>query len=313
MKVKIAIAGAGAMGCRFGFMLHEAGQDVLLIDGWAEHVSLIQKKGLRIILDSGEVNRYIPISLFSESKGEFDLIIIFSKSMQTEQVMRNCQHLISDKTYILTLQNGLGNIEIIEQYVPKNRLLAGVTTYATELIKAGIIQALGSGDTYMMSVDGNMSPDLISIVEAFNDANLNTKLSEDVFTSIWTKVAFNAALNPLCTLANNTVAFVGSYKEIKEVVTGIIDEILLVAQAEKVRLDRNEVMEMIFSVFDPSMSGHHLPSMLQDIQNGRKTEIDYLNGAIVQRAERYNISVPNNRLIYHLIKMLEENEVPTEV
>ncbi|KAA9023658.1 ketopantoate reductase family protein [Niallia endozanthoxylica] len=311
--MKIAIAGAGAMGSRFGYMLYEAGNEVLLMDGWPEHVKAIQEKGLHVVLDSGEVNSQIPISLFSESKGGFDLIIIFSKSMQTEQVMRSCRHLINDYTYILTLQNGLGNIEVIEKYVPKNRLLAGVTTYAAELIGPGKIQALGSGDTHMMSVDGNMSTDLIRIVDVFNDANLNPKLSADVFTSIWTKVAFNAALNPLCTLANNTVAFVGSYKNIKEVVSVIIDEILLVAQAEKVRLDRDEVMDMIFSVFDPAMSGHHLPSMLQDIQNGRKTEIDYLNGAIVKKAEQYNIPVPNNRLIYHMIKMLEKTAVSTEV
>lgn len=307
--MKIAIAGAGAMGSRFGYMLHKDGNDVLLIDGWEDHVAAINRDGLKVKLDNNEDIVKISCSLLSKAEGDFDLIIVFTKSMMTEEVINSCKHLIQENTIVLTLQNGLGNVEIIEQYVSRSQLLAGVTTYATELLGPGKIQALGSGITEMMQVDGNVTNELNLIVETFNAAGINTKISPNVFSSIWTKVAFNAALNPLCTLMNNTVASVGSYSQIEDVVNGIINEILAVAKEEKVDLNREKILHMIYGVFDPAMSGHHLPSMLQDLLNGRKTEIDYLNGAIVKKAEKHGLSVPNNLLIYHLIKMLEENNL----
>lgn len=304
--MKIAIAGAGALGCRFGSMLHEAGNEVLLIDNWKEHIVSIQTKGLEVLTERGSHFDFISAALPSESKGEFDLIIILTKAMQTAEMMRSCQHLINENTYILTLQNGLGNTEILEQYVSKNQLIAGVTTFGSRLLGPGKIQALGSGVTEIMKVDRLKTLELINIDKAMSEAGMNSTVSPNVLISIWNKVAINCTLNTLCTLVSSPIIDLAHYNGIEEVMKGIVTEIVEVAEAEKVQLNGDKIMETLQELFDPAKTGNHLPSMLQDMQNGRKTEIEYLNGAIVKIAEKHNISVPNNRLISHLICMMEE-------
>lgn len=304
--MKIAIAGSGAMGCRFGSMLHESGNNVLLIDNWVEHTKTINNQGLTIVNEKGSHKQQITACLPEEAVDEVDLLIVFTKAMDTDSMVNRCQKLIGTNTRILTLQNGLGNVETLEKYVPANQIIAGVTTFGTELLGPGKIQALGSGEVQIMQVDVEDTKDVQRIANTMNEAGMNVEISKNVMVSIWNKVAFNCVLNTLCTLMNDTVSAVGSYSRVDEVINDIVDEIILVAEKEKVYLNKDEIINMISTVFDPKMSGNHLPSMLQDMVNGRRTEIDYLNGAIVQKAEKYNIPVPVNRLIAHLIKMMEE-------
>lgn len=304
--MKIAIAGSGALGCRFGSMLHEAGNEVLLIDNWKEHVRNIQTKGLEIVTEAGSHFDFISAALPSESKGEFDLIIILTKAMQTDEMIDACKHLINKNTYILTLQNGLGNIETLEKYVSKDQLIAGVTTFGSRLLGPGRIEALGTGIVEIMKVDRLRNLQLENINKAMSEAGMNSAISANVLVSIWNKVAINCTLNTLCTLVGSPIIDIGKYSGIEEVMKGIVNEIVEVAAAEKIELDNDKIMEMLQQLFDPAKTGNHLPSMLQDMQNGRKTEIEYLNGAIVKIAEKYNIAVPNNSLISHLISMMEK-------
>jgi len=304
--MKIAIVGSGAMGCRFGSMLFESGNDVLLVDGWKDHVEAINRDGLKIIRESGTHIQRIRAAYPHEASGEVDLFIVFTKAMQTDSMVRSCQQLVGNHTRVLTLQNGLGNIETLEKYVSRNRLIAGVTTFGTELLKPGTIQALGSGNIQIMQADGKVTKEIQNITDTMNGAGMNVEISPNALISIWNKVAFNCVLNTLCTLMKNTVGAVGSYSQIEQVIADIVDEIVLVAEKENISLNKQEIINMIIHVFDPNMAGNHLPSMLQDMENGRPTEIDYLNGAIVKKAEAYQIPVPTNRLIMHLIKMMEE-------
>lgn len=304
--MKIAIAGSGAMGCRFGSLLHESGNDVLLIDRWPEHIKNIQEKGLQIVNEKGTHTDFIPVSYPEKSKGDFDLIIVLTKDMQTIDMMTACKHLIGENTYVLTLQNGLGNVETLEKFVKRDKLIAGITTFGTALMGPGKIQALGTGLIQIMQVDGIKTPKIEEINAAFNKANMHSSISEDVFSSIWTKVALNCVLNPICTLMRSPIAAVAKCSEINDVSDAIVDEIILVGRAEKVNLDKNKIMTMIRNVFDPATCGNHLPSMAQDMKNGRKTEIEYLNGAIADLGKKHNISTPANKMISDLIKMMEQ-------
>ncbi len=306
MAVKIAIAGSGAMGCRFGWRLHESGQDVRLIDPWPEHVQAIQARGLEVVTESGSRTVKIPASLPGGCSGTVDLLIVFTKAMQTSDMLESCMHLIGEKTWVLTLQNGLGNIETIERYVPENRILAGVTTFTAKLPAPGTIQALGSGETEMMRVNGETGEDVKEIARLMDEAGLNTAVSPDARISIWNKAAFNCALNPLCTLMNSTVGAVGSCSGILDTAGRIVDEIVLVAKAENVPLRREPILALIEKQFDAATAAHHLSSMQQDMRGGRKTEIEYLNGAVVEKGRRYGIPVPYNQLVYELIRMMEQ-------
>jgi len=304
--MKIAIAGSGAMGSRFGSMLHEAGNEVLLVDKWEEHIQTINNHGLTVISEEGKKTISIKALRPEETTEAVQLLIVFTKAMDTDAMLASCENLIGKGTLVLTLQNGLGNIETLEKYVPRDRVIAGVTTFGTELLGPGKIQALGSGSVQITQVDGKETKEIQQIAKIMNEAGMNAEVSADALISIWNKVAFNCVLNTLCTLMHDTVRAVGSYSQINKVIEDIVGEIILVAEKEGVRLDKEEITNMITEVFDPRMSGNHLPSMVQDMENGRKTEIDYLNGAIVRKGEQYGIPVPVNRMITHLIKMMEE-------
>ncbi|WP_044748174.1 ketopantoate reductase family protein [Bacillus alveayuensis] len=294
------------MGCRIGYNLWEAGYEVLLVDQWQQHVQAIQNHGLGVITENGTKRAIISAVFPEQCKEAVDRLMIFTKATQTESMLQRCKHLINEKTYVMTLQNGLGNIDIILQYVKKDRLVAGITTYAAELFAPGKIKAFGTGYNKIILMTGKQTNKLKEIVNMMNQVKLNTEISEHILTNIWYKLAFNAVLNPLCTLMESTVASVGRYSNIQNVIHSIIDEIVLVAEKEGINLKREKILKMIEEVFPKEVSGDHFPSMLQDIRNRRKIEIKFLNGAIMKKGQLYNIPTPNNTLLYHLIKMKEE-------
>lgn len=137
--MKIAIAGAGAMGCRFGYMLLEAGHDVTLIDSWQEHVDAIRSKGLFVETETTQKYYPIPAMLADESQGEFELVILFTKAMQLESMLQRIKPLLPAAKVVMILSNGLGNIETLEKYVDRQKIYAGVTLWSSELEGLGIL------------------------------------------------------------------------------------------------------------------------------------------------------------------------------
>ncbi|WP_182346826.1 ketopantoate reductase family protein [Tomitella gaofuii] len=305
--MEITILGAGAMGCRFGAALHDAGHNVQLVDPWAEHVAAIESQGgLRVDFDDGPRLVDLRASLPASSSGSPDLIVVFGKAMQTADLIASAQHLISESTVILTLQNGLGNIEAIAAFVENSdNVVAGVTTLASELLGPGRIQALGNGVTHVMQSSGGRDIATRIVQEAFAGSPISVGVSPDVHSMIWRKVAFNAVLNTLCTLMSCPVSALRAYPEFWTVADAVIDEIAAVGAAEGVEIDGDDVRKTILEATDPEMSGHHLPSMLQDFLNNRTTEIEHLNGEIVRRGDSHRVPTPTNALIRHLIRMAE--------
>lgn len=303
--MKIAIAGAGAMGCRFGSMLYESGQSVTLVDNWREHVEEIRNNGLRVIHEGGTSAFPLQATTDPATVGVADLVMIFTKAMHTKTVIVNTLPIIGPRTQVLTLQNGLGNVEAITAHVPRERVIAGVTNFGTELVAPGVIRALGSGETSMMRVDGQITEEFLLICDRLNKSGLHVKIEPDVMKIIWKKVAFNAVYNPLAALTRLKTLDIGRYEKFERLAYGIIDEVVSVAKADNVVIDREDIYTAVQSVLTPEMSGEHLTSMLQDVLAKRETEIAFLNGAIADKAAQYGIAVPFNTMLSHLIRMLE--------
>ncbi|MEW9670953.1 ketopantoate reductase family protein [Ammoniphilus sp. 3BR4] len=303
--MKIAIVGAGAMGSRFGAMFYQSGHEVVLIDKWKEHIEQIHSRGLEVISEQGSTFLPINASLRASDVGEADLVLIFTKATQTEGAVRDSLPLIGEQTLIMTLQNGLGNVEVITEFIRKDQVIAGTTNFAAELMGPGVIQALGSGETHIMNVSGEVSEKLIHISEAMNKAGMNVTISPDVFKIIWTKVAFNSVMNPVTAITRLKVADLGAYEQREPFMRKVLQEIVQVASAEGISLDLEEILGTIRGVLDPKQSGEHLSSMLQDILTKRPTEVEHMNGAIVRLGERAGIPVPHNESLYHLIRMME--------
>jgi 2-dehydropantoate 2-reductase len=315
--MRIVVAGSGAMGCRFGAALFAAGHEVLLLDGWAEHVAAINADGLRVTDEAG--TRVLPVpaaGLPASSADRADLVIVFAKATATAAVAAASTGAIGPATLVLTLQNGLDNIESLLAHVPAARLLAGTTTLGTELLGPGHIRALGSGDTAFGPLPGGTPAGEAAAGEAatggaervraaLSAAGLSVRVAPNALELIWAKVAFNCVMNTLCSIASIPVSALARYDGFDALASSILEEIAAVARAEGVTVDTAAVLATMKAQFDPSASGSHLASMLQDLMNSRRTEIAHLNGAVAARAARHGIPAPANTLIARLVGLLE--------
>jgi 2-dehydropantoate 2-reductase len=301
--VKITIAGAGAMGCRFGAALARQ-HKVLLLDGWSRHVDAINDHGLIVDDERGpHAITNIAAGRFPARNDPADLLIVFAKATATAEVAAAAKGAIGPATLVLTLQNGLGNIEALLPHVPRDRLLAGTTTLGTELVGPGHIRALGTGETVLGAVGPGRHAERVAAVLAV--AGLTTRVAADPLAVIWAKVAFNCVMNSLCTIASIPVSALALYPGFDDLAGLILDEVVAVAAAEGVHVDVPAALMLMKAQFDPAASGSHLASTLQDLLNGRPTEIAHLNGAIAARAAAHGLPAPVNALITQLVGLLE--------
>lgn len=304
--MKIAVIGAGAMGCRFGSALHNAGAEVWLFDIWKEHIDRIRTNGL--IIHNEKETQNIKIEASSEMKmiPKPDLIMIFTKATHTENALKEALKIIDKDTIILTLQNGLGNIETISKHVNKENIIAGITNYASDMIGPGEIEAKGSGITKIMHLGNNAKNLTHEIYELLNTGGIKTEISSDIMADIWEKVAFNTALNTTTALTFLTVGDLGNTAEGVELAKDIAEEVTSVALKKGINADVKSVHKAIKSVFNPEMSGNHKTSMLQDRLFKRETEIETICGSVLMEAQRNDVVVPHIDTVYKLIKIIEK-------
>jgi 2-dehydropantoate 2-reductase len=303
--MRIAVLGAGAMGCLFGGLLKNAGQDVVLIDVWAEHIEAINKERLRLDTDEASQRIDIPARFIEQVRERMDLVILFTKGMHTEQALHSAAHILGEQTHLLTLQNGFGQVDIAKTMMDVSRIIHGITTYPCDLIGPGHVRSKGRGQIKFMSVDANHYPMLDILEDAFQTAGLEGVITPNVEEIIWEKIAFNAALNALTAVTGLTVGQVGDSKEGIDIASAVVNEVTTVANGNGIHTDSKRVLSTLGMAF----AGHrdHQPSMLQDRLAKRKTEIDFINGAVIREARKLDIAVPVTETLYSLVRMLEES------
>ncbi|WP_124058974.1 2-dehydropantoate 2-reductase [Vaginisenegalia massiliensis] len=299
----IYIAGSGAMGCRFGYQLSKTNHEVILLDNWADHIKAVNEQGLRVTGDIEETVQ-IPMMLPSQATRQADLIILFTKAMQLTTMLSDIQSLIGSDTKVLCLLNGLGHQEVISQYVPLKNILMGVTVWTAGLPEPGHVNLKGVGTVNLQSIDPAEKEAGQAVAQVLNEAGLNATYDEDVVPSIWRKACVNGSMNSTCALVDCTIGQFFASQEGKDLVKAIIHEFVIVAKAEGVVLNEDEMVQY---VMDTSIkAAHHYPSMHQDlVQNKRLTEIDYLNGAVNQMGQKHGIDTPVCRTITQLIHAKE--------
>ena len=302
--MKIAIQGAGAMGSLFGGLLAETGEQVTLLDINDAHLSAITAHGLRLETDTGDRHvRSLQALRPSQATQVPDLLIVFTKSMHTRAALASVRQLIGPSTYVLTLQNGLGNVEALASAVPQERILVGVTTWPADLAGPGHVRSHGAGVIRMMTADGVDRPMLERVVSVLSDAGLRCQADANVWGAVWEKVAFNAALNPLCTVLNRPVDALGVVEDGPALALTIVEEVLAVARASGISVDAIKVSDDVRHAIVAHRG--HKPSMLQDVLAGRPTEIESINGAVVVAAQRHGVRVPHTETLMQLVRLVQ--------
>lgn len=302
--MKIAIVGAGAMGSLFGGLLAERGHSVTLIDVNVAHLEAIRANGLRLHTDDGDRHIHaLQACQPSQAEGSPDLMLVFTKTLHTASALAGVAHMIGADTHVLSLQNGLGNVEVIQRHVAPSRILIGVTTWPADLVGPGQVHSHGQGVVRLMSADGSEHPMLAKVAGALADAGLACTADPAVWTAIWEKVAFNAALNSICAVSHCTVDQLGLIDDGQDLAYSVVEEVLAVAQAQGIAVDQDACAARVADAISRHVG--HKPSMLQDVLAGRKTEVEAINGAVVAAAVRSGIPVPCTRTLLRLVRLVE--------
>ncbi len=303
--MKVVIVGAGAMGSIYGGFLAEAGNEVYFLDVFKEHVDNINRDGLWIEGSSG--NRYIKgIKATSdpEEVGVVDLAIVFVKSTITDIAINQNKSVIGPETTVLTLQNGLGNIEKLKTVVKESQIIAGTTSHGANLLGPGRVKHAGHGATVIGELDGSVTERIKKIADIFQNAKLDpVSVSNNVMGLIWDKLLVNVGINPVTAITNLKNGEILDYPEILKLSVDAVEEAMKVADALGIKLETPDAVEHFKDV--SKVTGENTSSMLSDVLNKRKTEIDNINGAIVREGARLGIETPMNALLTRLVGIKE--------
>jgi len=300
--MNIVVIGAGAIGSLFGGLLSKRNNVILI--GRTTHVQAIKKNGLKI---TGKTKLDSKISAeASIKKINFfpELLILTVKSFDTETAIKEAKPLISKNTVVLSLQNGLDNMDKIKKYVDYKKIIAGVTTHGALFSKPGIIKHTGKGLTILGELNGNKTSRINKIVKLFNQAGIQTTASKNITHEIWVKAIINSSINPLSAIFHCKNGYLLENPILEKFVERICEESTNIANANGIRLSHEDMIEKTKEVIRKTSDNYS--SMFQSIEKGKDTEIDSINGRLVGIGKKYKVGAPlNEALIYSVKSMIK--------
>jgi len=305
--IKVAVLGAGAMGCLFGGLMAEKGLDVVLIDVWKDHVDAINKNGLK--MDGHGGDRFIKIKATTDPSTlkTVDAIIIMCKATALKTALTNSKNIIGDNTMLMSFQNGIGHEAIMQEIAGKDKVLGGTTTQASNIVGPGHIKNHGSLPSWIGEYEGGMSDRVSDLAETFTAHNLETIAVADIKKRKWMKLFALTAIGPLSSVFNlhHTDLYITNknQKVSRSLGKQIILETRAVAKADGVDVTEDECLEMFNKIVDSKQTNKS--SMCFDILNKRKTEIEFINGAVAKIGKSHGIKTPMNDLMYNMIMVKE--------
>lgn len=290
--MKIAVIGPGAIGCLLAARMERAGLSVTLVDYRADRAERLSANGL--ILEDGEGRHDIAIRCVSSVPKGTTLQIVAVKSHATNKLE------LSTDCPILSMQNGLGNIETLSEMYGSEFLLCGVTSEAATLEAEGHVRHAASGET---KVGSWTTADPAHALEVLKKAGFRTETTDSPGQALWGKVIVNAGINPLTALVDVPNGRLLEIQELRALLRSLVVEAVKVAATEGYRFERS-LVEHAEDVCEQTAT--NISSMLQDVRAGRKTEIDAISGEILRRADLASLPCPRTRVMYQLLKGMEQ-------
>lgn len=300
--MKICVLGAGAMGCLYGGCLSHIGHDVTLVGG--RSIPVIRENGLKMNTAwTGPIIVHPKACYANELEGEFDLLILLTKAFQSHDAMDSVRHILNGKITVLSLQNGLGNKELLQEYVTTDQIMLGMTLYPSDLIAPGEIVSTFADIGALVDAEGPLTERTKKISAEMDKAGIKHIIGEGAWEFIWEKIIFNSVANPVCALlgiSSEMLYPIGAH----ELLYQMADEGVAIANASGVAIS-GESMRKRLDVLE--LGKPHAPSMLVDITAGRKTEVDTINGGLAREGKRLGIPTPINDIIIELIHLKEKS------
>ena len=295
--MNIVIFGAGAIGSLFGALLSK-NNEVFLI-GKKPHIDIIKNKGLQIIGKTIFNERLSAINNIKDINKKIDLIIITVKSYDTSIALSQIMNIVDNNTIILTIQNGLDNLEKIKQKFNPKQIIGGVTTQGALFVKPGLIKHTGTGLTFLGELNGNYSNRMKNIVKLFNNSRIYTKLTSNILDEIWIKGIINSSINPLTTIFRCKNGYLLKNPILFNMIKLICYESSNIAIKEGININHDDVFQRNIDVIKDTSDNYS--SMYQSFIKNKKTEINSINGKFVSIGKKLNTETSINEILIKLI------------
>lgn len=302
MQIKnVAMIGAGAIGGVYSYSLHKLLGDNFAFIANGKRKERLEKECLYL---NGE--HFNPKVVSSDEDIKFDLIIVSVKNYQLQSAIEDMRNLVGKNTIILTLLNGISSRDVLQEEFKDNHVLYGLAI-KIDAVKVGnkitqnskaIIQF---GDKY----NKTMSEEVLAVKNLLNDAKINNQVFEDMIKTVWTKWMLNIGLNQVSAISGATYGVIKNTPELLTLVNKAMTEVMEVSKAYNINLG-DENWASVQDVID-SLDGDGKTSLLQDVENKRKTEVEYFSGTLIKIAKEHNVEVPVNEVLYNFIKAKERN------
>lgn len=304
--MRIVIVGAGALGGLVGALLTESGEEVTFLEVDRARADLLNREGL-LITREGNPERRIPVRVVTSVEGmePVKLVFVSVKSYQTEAAVKGVRAVIGDDTRVLSMQNGIGNTTLMAGLLGPDRVLSGITYHSIQHTGPNSLRFRpGIKPIQISTFEGKPTEDVKRIGEVFRKANLETEVVDNVDHAIWQKLLHNAVVNPVSALTGLDCNGLLADEDLQVLMRGLCEEIVAVMRARDVPIvDEEDPYRPVIG--SQKALGPNRPSMWQDLNRGLRTEIDALNGAIVDEAAKLGLAAPMNKTIVCLVHARE--------
>ncbi|ACS32824.1 2-dehydropantoate 2-reductase [Thermococcus gammatolerans] len=295
--MRIYVLGAGSIGSLLGALLAKAGNDVLLI-GREEQVRAVNERRLKVIgVEEFEVK--VNASLHAPDEPP-ELLLLTTKSYSTKTALECARNCIGPETWVLSVQNGLGNEDLAMKYT--DRVIGGITTNGAMLVEWGVVRWTGKGITVIGKYPTGKAEFVERVARVFNEAGIETEVTENAVGWKWAKAIVNSVINGLGTVLEVKNGALREIPELEGISIEIAREGCMVAQQLGIEFEVHP-LELLWDTIERTRENYN--STLQDIMRGRKTEVDYIHGKIVEYAHSVGLEAPRNELLWALIKAKE--------
>jgi 2-dehydropantoate 2-reductase len=302
--MKIAVVGAGSMGCIYATFMAEAGHEVWTVDTWQDHIDAMRANGLRLEGASGDRTVAVQATTDATEVGTCDLVIIATKAMHVEQAAKSALALAGDDTDIVTIQNGLGSADKVAALIDRGRLAIGVAEgFGASMKGPGHAHHNGMKLIRLGNRNAKVNAELEKVAMVWADAGFNVKTFDDIDQLIWEKLICNVCYSGTSTITEWTIAEILGDEDAWRVASGCAAEAYAVAKARGIHLDYDDPVAHVHEF--GSKLGAAQTSMLLDVLNGRRCEIDAINGAIPPAGAEVGVPTPYNEVVTSIIRAKE--------
>jgi 2-dehydropantoate 2-reductase len=302
--VHYVVIGAGNIGCLYGGNLARVGEEVTLLDLWSEHVERIQRSGLQLDGLRGSFTARVAATTDPGEVAPADAALICVNAYSTAEAARSAARFLKPEGFVVTLQNGVGNVEALSAILGAGRVLAGLVFHSAELRGLGWVTHTNEGPTYLGELDRTRSPRLLALAAALDRAELSPAIEPDIMATIWGKFVHNCGINALCAITDLRPSQLHEVPDVDAFQTDLIEEALALVAAKGITLADPDPLGTIKAY---CAGKSHRVSMVQHLDQGKRVEIDALNGYVARESALLGLAAPASLALTRLVRGLEHS------